>query len=51
MELGGNTSSLEVAPAVAAMPEVTSVLAVARPERRAGVKEGDPPLMGATIPQ
>ena len=37
--MGGITSSMEAAPEVAAMTEVTSVLAMARPERRAGVKE------------
>ena len=50
MELGGDTPALELAPAAAAVPEVPSVPAVAMPGSRAGVQEGDPPLVVAAIP-
>ena len=50
MGLGGDTSSLEIAPAEAVGPEVPSVLEVAMPETREGDQEGDNPLMVATIP-
>ena len=48
--LGGDTPALEIAPAVAAAPEVPSVLAVAMPGSGAGVQEGDPPLTMAIVP-
>ena len=50
MGLGGETSSLVIAPAEAVGPEVPSVLEVAMPETREGDQEGDNPLMVATIP-
>ena len=50
MELGGDTPALEIAPEAAAVPEVPSVPAVAMPGSRAGVQEGDPPLVVAAIP-
>ena len=50
MKLGGDTPAREIAPAAAAVPEVPSVPAVAMPGSRAGVQEGDPPLVVAAIP-